>query len=59
MVLGKQCLFCQDFEDNVGNETLWCPNIICKKCGQNGYTKLDCMTHMKNLPLPNEIVVKI
>ena len=59
MVLEKQCLICQDFEDNVGHETLWCPNNPCKKCGKTGHTKLDCMVHMENLPLPNEIVFQI
>ena len=59
MVLEKQCLICQDLEDNVGHETSWCPNNPCKKCGQTGHTKLNCMGHMKNLPLPNEIVEKV
>ena len=57
--IGLGPAFHLDFEDNVGHDTSRCPNNLCKKCGQTGHTKLYCMTHMKNLPLPNEIVVKI
>ena len=53
------CFTCQDFKVNVGHETKWCPKNICKKCGQNGHTKIECMVDYENLPLPNEILLKI
>ena len=54
-----KCYRCQNFKLNVGHETKWCPENICKKCGQNGHTKTECMTNFENFPLPNEIVFKI
>ena len=53
------CFICQDFKANVGHETKWCPKNICQKCGQNGHTKIGCMVNFENLPLPNEILLKI
>ena len=53
------CFTCQDFKVNVGHETKWCPKNICKKCGQNSHTKIGCMVDYENLPLPNEILLKI
>ena len=55
----KVCLVCQDFESNVGHEWKWCPNNMCKKCGQKGHTKFTCMFGLENLPLPNEILFQI
>ena len=42
------CFVCQDFKANVQHETKWCPSLPCKKCNQNGHTKLDCMIGMEN-----------
>ena len=53
------CFTCQDFKVNAGHETKWCSKHICKKCGQNGHTKIGCMVDYENLPLPNEILFKI
>ena len=53
------CFVCQEFKVNVGHETKWCPKNICKKCGQNGHTKMSCLVDFKSLPLPNEILFKI
>ena len=53
------CLICQDFKLNVGHETKWCPSIVCKKCGQIGHAQMECMFEMENLPLPDEILLKI
>ena len=55
----EMCHLCQDFQLNVGHETKWCPNSSCKKCGQTGHTKIGCTFGLENLPLPNEIVLKI
>ena len=52
----SKCYICVDFKKNVGHETKWCPKNICKKCGQNGHTKMDCMADFENFPLPNEIL---
>ena len=54
-----KCFICQDFKVNVGHETKWCPKNICQKCGQNGHTKMECMTNFEDFPLPNEILFKI
>ena len=55
----NKCYLCEDFKINVGHETKWCPKNICKKCGQNGHTKMDCMVDFENCPLPNEILFMI
>ena len=53
------CIVCQDFEANVGHQAERCPNITCQKCGQPGHTKIHCMIGMENMPLPNEVLLKI
>ena len=53
------CWICQKFKLHVGHETKWCPSIICKKCGRSGHAKMGCMFEMENLPLPDEILLKI
>ena len=56
----KICIGCQDFEENVGHEAKWCPNIVCQKCEQKGHTKITCMSGHEDLKkLPNEILLKI
>ena len=55
----KICDTCQDFESNVGHKSQWCPDMVCKKCGQKGHNKIGCMVGMEDLPLPNEILDKI
>ena len=55
----KICDTCQDFESNVGHKSQWCPDMVCKKCGQKGHNKIGCMIGMEDLPLPNEILDKI
>ena len=59
MEKGKMCYICQEHESNEGHETKWCPKNTCKKCGQNGHTKIVCMSEMEDLPYPNEILNKI
>ena len=53
------CWICQKFKVHVGHETKWCPSIICKKCGKSGHAKIECMFEMENLPMPDEILLKI
>ena len=53
------CLICQDFKLHVGHETKWCPSIVCKKCCQIGHAQIECMFGMENLPMPDEILLKI
>ena len=53
------CYVCQDFKINIGHETKWCPKNVCKTCGQKGHSKMGCMTGMQNLPMPDEILLKI
>ena len=54
-----KCFLCQDFKINVGHDTESCPQRTCKKCGQCGHSKLECMVGFENFPLPNEIIFKI
>ena len=54
-----KCIICQDFKINIGHDSESCPQRICKKCGQCGHTKLECMVGFENFPLPNEIIFKI
>ena len=53
------CYVCQDFKINIGHETKWCPKNACKKCGQKGHAQMGCMTGKQNLPMPDEILLKI
>ena len=55
----KICIVCQDFEANVGHQAERCPNITCQKCGQSGHTKIHCMTGLEDMPLHNEVLLKI
>ena len=54
-----KCFLCQDFKINVGHDTESCPQRTCKKCGQCGHSKLECMAGFEIFPLPNEIIFKI
>ena len=56
---GKMCYICQEHEPKDGHETKWCSKNICKKCGQNGHTKIGCMSEMNDLPFPKKILNKI
>ena len=53
------CYICQDFKLNIGHETKWCPKNTCKTCGQKGHAQMGCMVGKENLPLPDEIIIKI
>ena len=53
------CLICQDFKLHAGHETKWCPSIVCKKCDQIGHAQMECMFGIENLPMPDEILLKI
>ena len=44
---------------NVGHQAEWCPNITCQKCEQPGHTKIHCMSGLEDMPLPNEVLLKI
>ena len=53
------CYICQDFKWSVGHETKWCPKNTCKRCGQKGHSQIGCMDGKENLPLPDEIILRI
>ena len=36
------CFFCQEYETDVGHQTILCPKLICKKCHQIGHFAMDC-----------------
>ena len=55
-ILKDLCLHCQSFCDH---DTVFCPERTCKKCGENGHIKLNCMKNMENMPLADEMVLKI
>ena len=38
------CFFCQEYETDVGHQTILCPKLICKKCHQIGHFAMDCET---------------
>ena len=37
------CFECQDYMANIGHETINCPNLVCKNCGQKGHLRMNCM----------------
>ena len=43
------CFLCQDYKVNVSHETSSCPNRECKKCGQKGHFRWDCMVDDESL----------
>ena len=58
------CHICQDFKVKIGQnwklEDCDCSKVICKKCGQVGHTKMECMIGLGGwLSLPNELLLKI
>ena len=38
------CFLCQEYETDVGHQTILCPKLICKKCHQRGHFAMDCET---------------
>ena len=38
------CFLCQEYETDVGHQTILCPKLICKKCHQIGHFAMDCET---------------
>ena len=55
----KFCTICQDFEIIIGHGSMQCPRIVCRRCGQKGHTKIHCLFESENLPLPDQIFLKI
>ena len=58
------CHICHDFKVKIGQnwklEDCDCSKVICKKCGQVGHTKMECMIGLGGwLSLPNELLLKI
>ena len=53
------CYICQDFKWSVGHDTKWCPKNTCKRCGHKGHSQIGCMAGKENLPLPDEIILRI
>ena len=46
------CFLCQDYKVNVSHETSSCPNCECKKCGQIGHFRWDCLVDDGSLIQP-------
>ena len=57
MAMNKFCFFCQQFD--VDHESIWCPQIKCRQCGDYGHTLLHCGANFQTFPFPDEIILKI
>ena len=40
------CFLCQEYKANISHETSTCPYLECKKCGQKGHFRWDCLVNI-------------
>ena len=45
----NNCYLCQEPKSVVGHNTQSCPNVKCKKCGQNGHIIRNCPNFNSNM----------
>ena len=52
------CFLCQDYKVNVSHETSSCPTCECKKCGQRGHFRWDCLVVDESFIQPEVCIEK-
>ena len=53
------CFLCQEFETDIGHETILCPKQFCKICQQRGHFAMNCKTFCKAFVIKDEQLVKL
>ena len=53
------CFLCQEYEIDIGHETILCPKQFCKICQQKGHFAMNCKTFCKDFVTKDEQIVKI
>ena len=53
------CFLCQEYEIDIGHETILCPKQFCKICQQKGHFAMNCKTFCKDFVMKDEQLVKL
>jgi hypothetical protein len=53
------CFLCQEYEVDIGHQTILCPKQFCKKCHQAGHFAMNCKTFCKDFVTKDEQLVKL
>ena len=53
------CFLCQEYEIDIGHQTILCPKQFCKICQQKGHFAMNCKTFCKDFVTKDEQMVKI
>ena len=53
------CFLCQEYEIDIGHQTILCPKQFCKRCHQRGHFAMNCKTLCKDFVTKNEQFVKL
>ena len=53
------CFLCQEYEIDIGHQTILCPKQFCKICQQNGHFAMNCKTFCKDFVTKDEQLVKL
>ena len=53
------CFLCQEYEIDIGHETILCPKQFCKICQQKGHFAMNCKTFCKDFVIKDEQLVKL
>ena len=53
------CFLCQEYEIDIGHQTILCPKQFCKICQQKGHFAMNCKTFCKDFVTKDEQLVKL
>ena len=53
------CFLCQEYETDIGHQTILCPKKFCKKCKQKGHFAMNCKTFCKDFVTKDERLFKL
>ena len=53
------CFLCQEYEIDIGHQTILCPKQFCKICQQKGHFAMNCKTFCKDFTTKDEQMVKL
>ena len=53
------CFLCQEYEIDIGHQTILCPKQFCKICQQKGHFAMNCKTFCKDFATKDEQMVKL
>ena len=53
------CFLCQEYETDIGHQTISCLKQFCKKCHERGHFAMNCKTFCKDFVTKDEQFVKL